>query len=228
MDHKTALAIMAKQPVVGKTKTRLCPFLSAQEATQLYEALLLDTMGLAGWLGATVDLAVAVSPPESRAYFERIAPPGVKILLVAGADIGECLEQTLGALFAAGYQKALALNSDGPDLPLAYLQKAIQLLDQADIVLGPCLDGGYYLVGMRQLYGGIFRDIAWSTEKVFAQTLGRAVELNLTVALTPPWYDIDIPQDLLRLEAELLSEKPENLPYTRAILQRLALYTRTG
>ena len=228
MGRKTALAIMAKQPIVGKTKTRLCPFLNAQEAAQLYEALLLDTLGLAARLDATVDLTVAVTPPESKAFFERITPPGAKILPVAGADIGECLEQTLEALFAAGYFKALALNSDGPNLPLIYLQQAIQFLDQAEVVLGPSLDGGYYLVGMRQLHVGLFKEIAWSTEKVFTQTLGRAAELGLTIALTPPWYDIDIPQDLVHLEAELPFEEQENLPFTRAILQRLSLRTRAG
>lgn len=228
MKHKTALAIMAKQPVVGKTKTRLWPFLNAQEATQLYEALLLDTMGLAMQLAASVDLTVAITPPESRPYFEQVTPLGVKIFPVVGADIGECLELTLQWLFSTGYSKALALNSDGPSLPLTYLQQAIQLLDQADVVLGPSLDGGYYLVGMRQVHGGLFKGVAWSTDKVLEQTMGRAAELGLIVGLNPPWYDIDTPQDLLRLKAELNSEKPENLPFTRAILQRLSLSSRAG
>jgi uncharacterized protein len=227
MTKNTILAIMAKQPVIGKTKTRLCPFLSGREAAQLYEALLLDTIRSATRLSTIADLAVAVTPPEARAYFENNTPPGVKIHPVAGADIGECLERTLEAMFATGYGKVLALNSDGPHLPRVFLKQAILLLDHADIVLGPSQDGGYYLVGMRQMHNRMFQDIEWSTAKVFMQTLERAIELGLGVGLTPSWYDIDTPQDLLRLEDELRLGPSDNLLYTRAILQQLDLLTRT-
>jgi rSAM/selenodomain-associated transferase 1 len=226
MINQTALAIMAKQPILEKTKTRLCPFLSAREAAQLYEGLLLDTISLVNGMSASVDMAIAITPPESQAYFERIAPAGARLIPVDGADIGVCLKRTLEALIDCGYQKALALNSDSPHLPRAYLSQAIQLLDQADVVLGPSLDGGYYLVGMRQLHAGIFKGIEWSTEKVFKQTLGRAVELGLSVGLTPAWYDIDTPQDLLKLEADLQVDHRVDLPHTRAILETLDLPIR--
>lgn len=226
MTTKTALAIMAKQPVIGKTKTRLSPLLNAQEAALLYEAFLLDTIRLVTGLSATVDLVIAITPPESRAYFESIAPPDARIIPVAGADIGKCLESTLAEIFAAGYEKALAMNSDSPNLPLEYLQQAVLLLDQKDVVLGPSQDGGYYLIGMRRLYRGLFQEIEWSTEKVFRQTLERVIELGLGVGLAPPWYDIDAPQDLLRLNVHLNVDLPENVQYTRAILQKLDIKSR--
>ena len=225
---ETALVIMAKRPVIGKTKTRLCPFLTPEEAARLYEALLRDTIALVERVNIVADLAVAITPPESQAYFAGITPPGTRLLPVTGSDIGYCLGQALGRLFDLGYKRVLALNSDGPSLPLDYLHQAIQCLNQADLVLGPAQDGGYYLVGMKQLHQEIFQGIAWSTERVLSQTLARAQGLSLSVAQTPPWYDIDTPSDLARLQADLASTAPGSLVHTRAILFNLAINNRTG
>ena len=226
MNRDAGLVIMAKQPLVGRTKTRLVPFLTAEEATQIYEALLLDTIEMVLQLSSVADLAVAITPPESRAYFEAITPPGTPIHPVVGMDIGACLEQALGWLLAQGYRKALAINSDGPSLPVTVLQQAIIALEDADLVIGPSEDGGYYLVGMKQLHHEIFESIPWSSAEVLSQTLQRASELGVRLALTQTWYDIDTPADLLRLQAELLSSKGESLAYTRALLARLALEIR--
>jgi len=226
MNKDVGLVIMAKQPVVGRTKTRLVPFLTAEEAAQTYEALLLDTIDLVAKLSSVTDLAVAITPPESRSYFEGITPPGTPIHPVVGVDIGTCLRQALGWLLAYGYRKALAINSDGPSLPATVLQQAIFALEDADLVIGPGEDGGYYLIGMKQLHCEIFESIPWSSAQVLSQTLERAAKLGLRVVLTQPWYDIDTPSDLLRLQAELLSTKEGGLTYIRAILTQIALETR--
>jgi hypothetical protein len=215
--NETALAVMAKRPEVGSTKTRLCPPLSPAQAADLYQALLLDSLALAGSLPG-VDLAIAITPPDSQAYFSAAAPPGARLLPVAGRDIGECLAKTLDQLLEMGYRKALALNSDGPSLPLAYLTQAIGCLDRHELVLGPSQDGGYYLIGLKRFHPSLFIDIAWSTGQVFAQTLARAAGLELSVTQTPTWYDIDTPADLVRLQAELDQLPPGRLPHTRAYL----------
>ncbi len=213
-----AIAVMAKQPQPGRTKTRLCPPLSTQEAADLYEALLFDTLDLANGL-TCCQLAVAITPPESRPYFEQAAPPGALLLPVQGADIGACLQATLAALFEMGYSKALALNADGPSLPAEYLRQAFKLLGTHDVVFGPGMDGGYYLVALRQPQPGLFDGIAWSTERVLVQSLERAAALGLSVALTRPWYDVDYPIDLLRL-AEDAARLPEHrLKRTRCYLR---------
>ena len=182
--REAVIIVMAKQPQVGRTKTRLCPPLSWQDAAALYEALLLDTLSLVSALQG-IDLAVAITPPESQPYFERIAPAGTLLLPIEGSDIGDCLSQVIKIVLRMGYCKALALNSDGPSLPPEYLQQAIDYLDRYDLVLGPGHDGGYYLVGMRRAASEIFRGIAWSTDKVLSQTLERARALGLQVWLTP-------------------------------------------
>jgi uncharacterized protein len=226
MTKEAALVIMAKQPIVGRTKTRLVPFLNYEEAAQLYQALLLDTVASVSELRHEADLAVAITPVQAKAYFEGLVPAGALIYPVDGVDIGACLKQALGWLLEQGYRKAIALASDGPSLPVSVLQQAIAALEKADLILGPSEDGGYYLVGMKQLYGEIFDSIAWSTEQVLSQTIERAAQSKLQVKLTQPWYDVDTPADLLRLQAEALSACGENLLHTRAILSLLNLETR--
>jgi rSAM/selenodomain-associated transferase 1 len=214
MGSRSALVIMAKQPAVGQTKTRMCPPLAPAEAAALYEAMLRDTISLAARL-CTVQLAIAITPPEAIESFRLISPPDALLLPVSGRDIGDCLNQVLGGLLATGYTRALALNSDGPTLPASYLSTSFALLEGADVVLGPSEDGGYYLIGLKEPRPELFRDIAWSTTTVTAQTLACAETLGLRVALLPPWYDVDTDADLERLRAELEVLPREALFHTR-------------
>ena len=92
------LVIIAKQPQVGTTKTRLSPPLTLRAAAELFEALLLDTIDLASSISG-LDLAVAVTPPDSIPYFERVTPPGTLLLPVTCPDIGDCLSQVFAHLF---------------------------------------------------------------------------------------------------------------------------------
>jgi hypothetical protein len=222
---EAVIVVMAKQPLVGKTKTRLHPTFSLVEAAELYEALLLDTIDLVAsqpW----ADLAVAITPLESRRYFEAITPEGALLLPVEGQDIGACLAQALGLALEMGYRKALALNSDGPSLPPNYLKLAEEYLEQSDVILGPGEDGGYYLVGIGHVHPAIFEGIAWSTEKVLSQTLERAAGLGLRISLTPPWYDVDKPADVLRLIVELDTLSPDRLPHLRSFLAGMDIRAR--
>ena len=213
-----ALVIMAKEPAVGRTKTRLCPPLTHEQAAALYEALLRDTIDLTAGL-EDVQQAVAVTPPEAVETFRHWCPQDTLLLPVTGADIGDCLNQTLNYLLASGHAGAMALNSDGPTLPASHLLQAIARLDQADVVLGPGEDGGYYLVGFKEPHPGLFNKIDWSTEWVTAQTLARAEALGLSVALLPTWYDVDTATDLDRLRAEIATLPANALPYTRRFLE---------
>jgi uncharacterized protein len=209
-----AVVIMAKQPQPGRTKTRLCPPFTPQQAACFYEALLKDTLLLVDGI-AGVQLAVAITPPESEAYFKTATSPGTLLLPVEGVHIGECLNAVLNCLLDSGYQKALALNADGPSLPRQYVIQALDLLDEHDLVLGPGEDGGYYLVGLKGSQPGIFEGIQWSTVQVLGQTLAQAGRLHLKTALTPPWYDIDLPSDVERLRAEIDCLPPDALPHCR-------------
>ncbi|MBE0408810.1 MAG: DUF2064 domain-containing protein, partial [Anaerolineales bacterium] len=170
----------------------------------------------------------AITPPDSRLYFESVVPSGTLLLPVEGENIGACLAQVLDFALQMGYRKALALNSDGPSLPSQYLKLAAGYLEQADLVFGPGEDGGYYLVGMKSPHTKIFENIHWSTQQVLSQTLEQAARLGLRTALTPPWYDVDTLPDLLRLEQELETLPPDRLLHSRRFLANLELRARFG
>lgn len=212
--EKSVLVIMAKQPLVGSTKTRLSPPLAPFEAAQLYEALLKDTIDLCSKLN-DIHLAAAVTPSEAIGYFSDLAPEGTILLPVDCPNIGICLQSVIGTLLDDGFKKVLALNSDGPSLPKEYIYQAERYLELDDIVLGPGEDGGYYLIGLKQLHDELFRGIEWSTSQVFPQTLAKVKTLGLKAALLPEWYDVDTWDDLLRLKNDLKILPENRLPNTR-------------
>ena len=214
------LIIIAKEPQIGTTKTRLSPPLELSQAAALFEAMLDDTIDLVSSLNG-IDLAVAVTPPESVGYFERKTPPGTIFIPVTCIDIGDCLKQVFEELFSRGYPKVIAFNSDGPSLPKAYIRKAIQLLDENDVVFGPSDDGGYYLVGLNEIQAELFNDIQWSTAQVMEQSLARAEIANLRVALLPEWYDVDTAGDLRRLLEEIRRYPANKLKQTRRFFEQL-------
>jgi rSAM/selenodomain-associated transferase 1 len=221
------VVIMAKQPVPGMTKTRLCPPLTPGEAAELYEALLRDTIDMVSSLRG-IGMAVAVSPMSAVGHMGRLVPPGARILAVEGADIGECLRGAMGLLFSDGFTRVLAVGSDGPTLPAEYIERAAALLDVNDVVVGPAEDGGYYLIGLRRPQPRLFEGIAWSTAHVAAQTLVRAAALGLTAARLPEWYDVDTPADLERLRAELATLPGATAPGTRAFLAHHSVFLVNG
>jgi rSAM/selenodomain-associated transferase 1 len=214
------LIIIAKEPQVGTTKTRLSPPLNLSQAAALFETLLEDTIDLASSIDG-IDLAVAVTPPESIGYFEKKTPTGTIFIPVTCIDIGDCLKQVFEELFGRGYPKVLAFNSDGPSLPKEYIRQAVEQLDANDVVIGPSDDGGYYLVGLNEPHAELFSDIEWSTTQVMEQSLARAEAANLRVALLPEWYDVDTAFDLKRLQEDIHTLPANQLMSTRRFFDRL-------
>ncbi len=208
------VVIMAKQPAAGRTKTRLCPPLSPAEAASLAAAFLSDTAARVAGLHS-VSLAVAVTPPAATDAMRPRLPGRALLVPVDGTDLGDCLSQAIEHLFALGFRRVIALNADGPTLPTAHIERAVTLLGRHDVVLGPSEDGGYYLIGLRSACPELFRDVEWSTAHVMAQTMERAAALGFSVAVLPPWYDVDTATDLDRLRSDLAGLPDEALPSTR-------------
>jgi glycosyltransferase A (GT-A) superfamily protein (DUF2064 family) len=124
-------------------------------------------------------------------------------------NFGDCLFHTIRQILERGHGSAVVLNSDSPTLPTAFLiETAAALARPGDrAVLGPSSDGGYYLLGLKAEHRRLFDDIAWSTERVAAQTLERAREIGLEVHRLPVWYDVDDVDGLSRLYSELCGEE---------------------
>ncbi len=214
-----ALMVMAKEPLVGRTKTRLSPPLSGQQATDLYRCLLLDTLELMKQV-AGVQPIIAYLPSDAEPFFRRFAPPGFDFVPQVGDDLGERLDNVLTRCLQMGYHQAVVMDSDSPTLPVAYLKQAFRELDDptVDVVLGPSDDGGYYLIGLKSPCSALFRGIVMSTPTVRAETLERAQEQGLRVACLPRWYDVDTSEELERLIEELRSQPGHLAPHTRAFL----------
>ena len=202
-----AVAIMAKASEPGRTKTRLTPPLTSAEAAALNTAFLQDMAAKLECAGEEVAIApcVAYGPLGSEPFFRSFFPTGFEMMEVWRPNFGECLWLATNSMVEAGHASACVLNSDSPTLPAAYLIEAAQWLarpgDRA--VLGPSMDGGYYLLGLKQAHRRMFADIAWSTELVAEQTRARAGEIGLEVHELPTWYDVDDADALRTLIADL-------------------------
>lgn len=199
MTSRRAVIVMAKRPAAGSTKTRLSPTWSPQQAADISEQLLLDTLD---FLQARADCTtvIAIDRLDSAPYFESIAP-GITQVEQHGAALGNRLDSVLSECLDRGFRSVFAIGSDSPDLPPAHLDDAFAAMDQddVDVVLGPTEDGGYYLIGWKQRWARLVNDVEMSTPQVLDDTMAIAVELGANVHQSPRWYDIDHPDDLERL-----------------------------
>jgi uncharacterized protein len=191
--HRHALAVIAKEPVAGLAKTRLVPALGEAGAARAATAMLTDTLAAVRASGA--DPWLCFTPSEARERLGRLAP-GFGLLAQAAGDLGDRLAACVADVLAAGADRVAIVGADTPHVPQASYRRAFALLDEADVVLGPALDGGYYLVAAKAPAPELFVGVPMGTEVVLAETLARAARGGLVVALLPPLRDLDRVEDL--------------------------------
>lgn len=226
---RKALLVMAKRPFPGQTKTRLTPYLTEDEAAELYACFLRDVLDLVrGLPDVTPFIAYAPADPETAVYFRECAPD-FELVPQIGATLGERLDGVLSHCLQNGYDLVAAMNSDSPTLPAAYLNEAFARLadPQADVVFGPCEDGGYYLIGWKRPYPQLVRDVQMSTDHVLQDTLAIAATEKLQVSLLPSWYDVDGAAELQRLQEALQSDH-EKASHTRRFFVKSGAIGRGG
>ena len=209
--------IFAKAPIPGQVKTRLCPPLTPDEAATLHGSFVLDTLErtklATTQLKLRFDRYLACAPSASHVFFKIMEErQGVKVIDQVGDDLGTRMQTAFQTLFARGYQRVVIIGTDVPTLPLDHVQQALTMLGQHDLVLGPALDGGYYLIGITRLIPELFLGIPWSTDQVLTLTQAKATSLGLKTALIKPWRDVDTLPDLQALiEASAVdAKKPKN------------------
>ena len=201
MAKSDTLLVVAKQPAPGQTKTRLCPPLTHDQAADLYDCFLRDTLSIMRKV-PDVRCAIGYLPEDAQGYFQQLAPD-MGLTCQRGDSLGERLDHLLTEALLGGSQRAVVMDSDSPTLPAAYLSQAFDDLVHADVVLGPTRDGGYYLIGVKQPQPRLLREVQMSTPRVLADTLALAESNGLTVSLLPSWYDVDTVEDLHQLEDEV-------------------------
>lgn len=229
-----ALAVMTKAPRAGASKTRLVPPLTHAEAAALSACFLRDTtINIADVIRGTHASGVAVyTPSGAEEAFDGLLPAEFSLLAQRGDAFGDRLFHAAEDLLAVGYESLCLIDADSPTLPTRLLADAVNELARPGdrVVLGPCDDGGYYLIGLKRAHRRLFTDVAWSTARVLAQTIERAAEIDLEMATLPAWYDVDDAATLGRLRAELFADGERDAhgalqgyaaPYTRDYLARL-------
>jgi uncharacterized protein len=229
-----ALALMTKAPRAGKVKTRLVPPLTNEEAAQLNRCFLQDTGaaisvccgGLTGASSGPIARGVAVyTPVGAEADYADILPTDFSLLPQRGENFGERLYFAAEDLFKCGFDSVCLIDSDSPTIPVENFTRAVELLSLPGdrVVLGPCDDGGYYLVGLKQLHQGVFERIDWSTERVLEQTIMRAAQIGVDVHELPRGLDVDDHVALRRLCGELLDKNTRDnvAPQTQQFLREL-------
>ena len=231
--RRCAIGVMAKAPQPGRSKTRLCPPLTPEQAAALSAAFLRDTTATLATAGRVAPIAAyaAYAPRDAEATLLPCLEPGTHCIPADGAitappgveGFGRCLLHAIREMLGRGHAAACVLSSDTPTLPTRPLVTAATLLlagDARRVVLGACDDGGYYLLGMRAAHAGLFADIAWSTETVAETTRERVRSLGLELIELPCWYDVDDAASLRRL-AEKAGD--DAAPHTRAAMAALGL-----
>ncbi len=228
---RSCLILFAKSPEACKVKTRLCPPLSYTQAAELYKAFLQDTAQTCLQL-EEVDLVLAYT--GAREPLEALLGSGWQFTAQIGEDLGERLIHASRWALEQDYRRIVIIGSDSPSLPLDYLREALDALHTNEVVLGPSVDGGYYLIGFGKIreqhhryIPSAFQQIEWSTAGVFRQTINR-LDMATKLSLLPPWYDVDTIDTLqwmkTHLDAMQLAGTKDMPQRTMKLLEQLSLH----
>lgn len=201
---KRYLIIFAKEPEKGRVKTRLAGHLSQVERLKLYKQFLKNTLSLVRDIKHCRRIIAYDSDGKTPSFLKKIAPD-FEFYRQKGKNLGERIFDAFKA-FSAANTETVIIGSDSPGLPGGYINRAFKELNKKDLVLGPAYDGGYYLIGLKKPYRGVFEGIEWSLSSVFDKTLKKAKKLKLKIAVLDFWYDIDTPQDLQYLKKRFCHE----------------------
>tara|TARA_B100000686_G_scaffold344255_1_gene426535 strand:+ start:1394 stop:2071 length:678 start_codon:yes stop_codon:yes gene_type:complete len=207
-----ALVLFARAPKQGKVKTRLQEKLSPKIVFQLYSCFLQDSIEKIGAVEG-VDRFIGAAAREDVGYFLEVGEKkGIRVFPQDGRDLGTRMRNAFQERFEDGYEMIVIIGSDSPSLPVQYIEKALET--NRDIVLGPGVDGGYYLIGMRKRLANVFNGVDWGSDRVLKQTLDNLRGIEASLEMLPLWYDVDLLEDALFLKTHLnlLRLAGENVP----------------
>ncbi|MDQ3749750.1 MAG: TIGR04282 family arsenosugar biosynthesis glycosyltransferase [Acidobacteriota bacterium] len=215
---KKVVVIMAKVPIVGTVKTRLRPFLSAEQSATLAECFLRDTVGKAKSLPN--ELIIAYTPVEKLDVLLAILSNEQIFIEQKGVNLGDKMFHAFEFAFVQNSDAVVMIGTDSPTFPAQFITQAFEMLSETDAVLGETTDGGFYLIGLQKLEKEIFEAVEWSSPKTFNQMVQNIENLGWKLSLLPNWYDVDTPDDLKRLKKDL-SKNPSIAPKTFEFLESL-------
>jgi len=184
----------------------------------------------------TVGVAI-YTPVGSEANLGQLLPSGFKMIAQREGGFGLRLSGAIEDLFAVGFAAVCLINSDSPTLPFDCLRDLSAYMKEPEdrMVIGPCHDGGYYLIGLRRPHTRLFDGINWNTERVYSETIERSKEIHLSAIMLPVWYDVDDQHSLNRLLSELFPERGNEAvprgapaPHTKDFLDQILVKEGSG
>jgi uncharacterized protein len=222
------LGIFGKRPEPGKVKTRLAAELGPEIAAEAHEAMLFDLLeawGSERFLVPGGRRVLVFAPEDAGPWFDERVPGAFALQPQAEGDLGGRMRAFFEGEFEDGASKVVLIGSDSPTLDPSIVVSAFLCLETKDVVIGPSADGGYYLVGCRPPVPGIFEGIDWSTPRVLGQTIDRLRDTGRSLAVLPPWYDVDTPEDWRALAGHVRAMRRagmagEGWPRVEALIDR--------
>lgn len=186
---RAALIIFIKNPQLGKAKTRIAATVGDEEALRIYKLLLQYTRDMT--MSVNIDKYlyysdyIADDEWDENTYHKRVQSNG---------DLGQRMRSAFESL-SEDYEKIIIIGSDCMQLTADHINKAVKVLSDHDVVIGPVYDGGYYLIGMNAYYEELLSNIDWSTDAVTSQTLDKAISSGLSFKTIDTLSDIDYHED---------------------------------
>jgi rSAM/selenodomain-associated transferase 1 len=194
---KKHLIIFTRYPQPGKTKTRLIPALGVEGAANLQRQMTEFTLSKVKKFqkSAAISFEVRFVGGDLQLMQDWLGTE-LNYQLQGNGDLGKRMENSFLSAFNKGAQEVVIIGIDCPGVNAQVLAEAFEKIQNCDLLLGPAVDGGYYLIGLKRAIGELFINIDWGTAKVLQQTVDIAEHLNLSVASLRTLADVDRPEDL--------------------------------
>jgi rSAM/selenodomain-associated transferase 1 len=190
--QQQAIIIFLKYPELGRSKTRLAATVGNENALKIYRELLKHTHQITKNLDCHKFLFYDKESPNKMQWEEK----EYHHLVQVESDLGGRMKNAFAEILNKGYQRVLIIGSDCYELTENIINEAFNLLKQNHAVIGPAIDGGYYLLGLTKLINNLFEDVEWSTNKVFTATVKNLNQQKIKFATTITLSDIDVYEDL--------------------------------
>jgi uncharacterized protein len=189
---KERLIVFVKAPRPGLAKTRIAQTAGPNRACQIYRELVENVLD---GISTFSNVEIRFTPDDAQGEIQEWVRDKWSARPQGTGDLGERMQRAFAEAFATGAERVVVIGSDAPEVCAADVRVAWKELKSHDLVVGPAIDGGYWLIGLRAHQPDLFREISWSSDQVLGQTLTRAKSLELKIQLLRILTDIDTEED---------------------------------